>query len=84
MNERLTVGTQKNNTVWRAIKPLLDERTASRVIFLQDAEALQQELLGSFSKTELPSWLGGHGSEEDVTLLNGTRVDTAAVRRQLS
>lgn len=67
--------------MWRVIRPLLDERTANRVRFLSDGASLRAELEGAFTKGQIPSWLRGTAGSEDATLelLNGVRIDTAAL-----
>lgn len=66
----------RNNAVWRIIRPLLDERTATRVIWLSDGAELRAELESAFSKADIPQWLGGGRDDcEALELLNGQLVD---------
>lgn len=65
------------DSVWRAIAPLLDCRTASRVVWVTETETLHKELDHMFSSDELPTWLGGQKKSGKLKLLNGVEIDPA-------
>lgn len=68
------------------ICPWLDERTASRVIWLADGEALRKELEVIFSRAQIPYWLGGKGGGKDdlIKLLNGVEVEPNSLANRFS
>lgn len=71
--------------MWKVIEPLLDCRTASRVIWVTDGDMLRTELEGSFKKEDIPTWMGGSGGEgEQMKLFSGRMVDQKQLEGRFS
>lgn len=70
--------------VWRIIRPLLDERTANRVVWLSDGGELRKEIEESFSKGDVPQWLGGGANDMELELLNGAIVNAESLTGRFS
>lgn len=66
--------------VWRTIQPLLDVRTKSRVMWLENGEELRQKLGESFDMEQIPDWLGGKRQMDEVTLYNGKTYKSSDLR----
>lgn len=63
--------------IWKAVAPLLDPRTRSRVVWLATPSELQHALAASFKLQNVPSWMGGHRVSESLTLYNGLTFDAS-------
>ena len=71
--------------VWRLVKPLLDARTVSHIVFVPSIRELHCHLDASFPKHIRPTWLGGTAQAKPVTLYNGSvlQPDELAMRFKL-
>lgn len=63
--------------VWRAVYPLLDARTRSRVVWITDGKELREQLIPTFGVELLPDWMGGDNKTGAMTLYNGSTFNPA-------
>lgn len=68
--------------LWKAIAPLLDSRTKSRIVWVAGPAELRQILFKSFALEIVPDWLGGGKACSLVTLLNGINLEASELRRR--
>lgn len=69
--------------------PLLDQRTYDSVLFLSSTKELGSELEKMLPRDRIPDFLGGDAPTEEtrtgvVQLVNGKKLETAALAAQLS
>lgn len=62
--------------MWKAIAPILDARTASRITWVSDRSTLLSQLNDTIPLSKIPMWLGGEADVQEIKLFNGSVLNS--------
>lgn len=68
--------------VWKAIAPLLDQRTRSRVVWLESGDQMREILSTSYDLNDLPTWMGGKKDDGDINLYNSLSYSSSDLHKR--
>lgn len=71
------------HSFWQMVRRLLDERTRERIVWCESRGDVTKELCKYFTKSQVPTWLGGESSKYSVDVLSGVQ-DAKALQEELT